>query len=520
MTAMDIGAALDDPAVFQPWFHGDSWNGWKSVLRGAFCEKMTKGERTFFNGVANRAPPAERVKELWVIAGRRSGKDSIASVIAAHIAVSFEPAGRLRRGERATVMCLACDREQAKIVLNYVRSYFTEIPPLKAMVVRETADGFELNNGVDIVVATNDYRAIRGRTVLACIFDEVAYWPGEHSTSPDKETYRAIRPGMATLPGSMLIGITTAYRRQGLAYDRWQKHFGRDGAKVLVIRAETRQLNPSLPQSEIDDAMAEDPQAARADYFSEWRDDLQNYIGRDLIMSAVDVGVTVRPHDPRHRYFSFIDASSGQRDSFSCAVTHREGDVAILDCLVEVKAPFSTASAVAQIVKVLKSFKLTSTMGDDHAKGWVIAELGRHNFGFDPRPTEMDRSALYLETLPLFSAGRVRLLDSERLVSQYAALERRVMPGGRDRVDHPNRSGHHDDLANACAGSLWRCTAELPAADWSMVLDHIGRFGFGAARGADAREGEGPPAHAFMGERAQAQARRRRAVGRARRFRF
>jgi hypothetical protein len=74
----------------------------------------------------------------------------------------------------------------------------------------------------------------------------------------------------------------------------------------------------------------------------------------------------------------------------------------------------------------------------------------------------MNRSTLYLETLPLFTAGRVRLLDHKQLVAQYAALERRVMPGGRDRVDHPNRTGHHDDAANACSGALWRVTAEPP----------------------------------------------------------
>jgi hypothetical protein len=26
-------------------------------------------------------------------------------------------------------------------------------------------------------------------------------------------------------------------------------------------------------------------------------------------------------------------------------------------------------------------------------------------------------------------------------------------------VDHPNRSGHHDDLSNVCAGVLWRLQA-------------------------------------------------------------
>jgi hypothetical protein len=108
----------------------------------------------------------------------------------------------------------------------------------------------------------------------------------------------------------------------------------------------------------------------------------------------------------------------------------------------------------------LRSYGLHDVMGDDYAKGWVIREFARHGVTFKPRPAGMDRSALYLETLPVFSAGRVRLIDNTKLVSQFCALERRVMPGGRDRVDHPNRAGHHDDLSNACAGAIWRATAK------------------------------------------------------------
>jgi hypothetical protein len=66
----------------------------------------------------------------------------------------------------------------------------------------------------------------------------------------------------------------------------------------------------------------------------------------------------------------------------------------------------------------------------------------------------MDRSALYLESLAPLNAGRVRLLDSPKLVSQFCALERRVL-GAHDRVDHPNRAGHHDDLSNVVAGVVW-----------------------------------------------------------------
>ena len=66
--------------------------------------------------------------------------------------------------------------------------------------------------------------------------------------------------------------------------------------------------------------------------------------------------------------------------------------------------------------------------------------------------SELDRSQLYLNALPLFSSGRAKLLDHERLTNQFLTLERRTQPGGRDRVDHA--PGGHDDLANSAAGAL------------------------------------------------------------------
>jgi hypothetical protein len=82
------------------------------------------GEVVFFRTVAGRGPPTQRVRELWIVAGRRAGKDSVASVIAAHAAALFDQQAKLRPGERAAVLCLACDRDQARIVLGYIKSYF------------------------------------------------------------------------------------------------------------------------------------------------------------------------------------------------------------------------------------------------------------------------------------------------------------------------------------------------------------------------------------------------------------
>ncbi|MBG0795857.1 hypothetical protein IYY11_21080 [Methylocystis sp. H62] len=66
--------------------------------------------------------------------------------------------------------------------------------------------------------------------------------------------------------------------------------------------------------------------------------------------------------------------------------------------------------------------------------------------------SERDRSQIYLDAMPLFTSGRVRLLDSQRLITQFAQLERRTSSLGRDRVDHP--AAGHDDLCNAAALAL------------------------------------------------------------------
>jgi hypothetical protein len=49
---------------------------------------MSAGELAFFRTMAGRVPPRRQVRELWIVAGRRAGKDSIASVIAAHAAAA------------------------------------------------------------------------------------------------------------------------------------------------------------------------------------------------------------------------------------------------------------------------------------------------------------------------------------------------------------------------------------------------------------------------------------------------
>lgn len=449
---MSLGVleAFDDSDILGGYFDGPSWSTWRTVLRATYGRALNKAERKAFDAIAERRPPSAPVRELWAICGRRAGKDSIASGIATCTAALHDYSAYLRPGERATVACIARDRQQARIVLNYIKGYFAERPMLGAMVERETADGLDLNNRVEIIVITNDYRALRGRAFACIILDECAFYQSESSSAPDVETYNAALPGLTTLPNAILIGISSPWKRSGLLYERWAKSYGRNDPHVLVVKGASRTFNPTLPQKVIDDAMARDPQAARAEWLAEWRDDLAGFLSRDLIEAAVEHGVTVRPPCRGHSYIGFADLSGGVHDSSACGIAHAEGEHVVLDALYERRAPHSPEAAIAEISELLRSYFLSEVHGDKYASGFVIDAFSR--CGISYHQADKNRSELYLGALPMFTSGRVSLIDNPRMVEQFAALERRTYPSGQDKVNHPSSGA--DDASNAAAGAL------------------------------------------------------------------
>ncbi|KNY13093.1 hypothetical protein AKG11_30940 [Shinella sp. SUS2] len=454
MNGPTIIEALTDDDALGPWFEGDSWKAWRVVLKAAFGLPLAEDELPIFDQIAGgRQPPGKRVRELWIVVGRRGGKDSIVSGIATFVsAIEEAHIGRLRPGEKATVACIASDRDQAKIVLSYIQAMFAEHDSLRDKVLSETRRGLELDNEVEILVTTNNFRAVRGRAVLLAILDECAFYRDENSASPDKETYSALRPGLSTLaPESMIIGISSPYKKSGLLYEKYQKHFGKESDRVLVIQAPSMVMNPTLDPIEVEEAMEEDPEKAKAEWLAEFRGDLTDFISRELIDAATDQDVVVRPYAAGRRYVGFADVAGGTgKDSFTAAIGHAEGDVAVLDALFERRPPFNPTEVAKEVSDLLKEYGVREVTADRYAVGFVIDAFKKN--GITYKASELDRSQIYLEALPLFTAGRARLIDNKRMRSQFVRLERKTFSTGKDRVNHPE--GEHDDVSNAAAGAL------------------------------------------------------------------
>ena len=448
---MNIIDIIRDANLFAPFFRGDSWTPWTVALKAIFGLPMDDTERDLFvQHTGRQAPPSTQSRESWFIVGRRGGKSRIAALVAVYLACFRSYRDVLAPGETATIMLIAVDRQQARVLLKYILAFLEGVPMLSRLIVRKTEEEVDLSNGLSIAVHTSSYRAVRGRTIIACICDEIAFWRSEESANPDEEVLNAIRPAMSTIPGAMLVAIGSPYSRRGVMYQTFKSCYGQDG-DVLVWKAATREMNARVSQSVIDRAYAADPASAAAEYGADFRSDLEAFVSQEVVEAAVVSGRRELPPVLGVSYVAFVDPSGGSGgDSFTVAVAHREGDRHVLDGVRERKPPLSPDAVIKEYAAFLKSYGIHSVVGDRYSAMFTVEGFSRH--GITYTHSERTKSEIYLEALPLLNSGRLELLDDPRLVSQLIRLERRTSRGGRDVVDHP--PGSHDDVANAAAGVL------------------------------------------------------------------
>jgi hypothetical protein len=323
---------------------------------------------------------------------------------------------------------------------------------LRQEIADVTRSEIRLRNGVTIAIHSNSFRTVRGRTLCACIFDEVAMWRDEQSAMPDIETYRSVLPALLTTKG-MLIGISTGYRRVGLLYQKHRDCFGQDDPDTLVVQGSTQQFNGTIDAADLTAQIAADPVAAVSEWQGGFRDDLSTFLADNLIDAAIDAGrpLELLPHS--FSYVAFVDAASGasdRADAYTVAIGHRADGKFIVDVVRGVTGTYDPYAVTRQFAELLREYGIRSVTGDNYGAKWVSQYWREAGFAYEKSP--WTRSEIYLEVMALFARRVVRLPDHPRMLRELRLLERSTNSGGRETVDH-GRNGH-DDFSNVACGVL------------------------------------------------------------------
>ena len=225
---MNILRTIQDDNLFRPFLADGkgklkTWTNWSVALRVLYGLKLDITKHTQLvedcTGRRIKSMPKGGFQQALFLTGRRSGKSRIAAIIGAYESCLSGREKTLAAGELGLVAVVAPSKKQGRIVKTYLRAIFTQTPLLRTQVVRETAEGFELQNGICIEILVGDWRTIRGYSLLCCIVDEIAFMgiDSDSAVRSDTELVRAIRPALATTGGKMVC-ISSPYWEKGFCY--------------------------------------------------------------------------------------------------------------------------------------------------------------------------------------------------------------------------------------------------------------------------------------------------------------
>jgi hypothetical protein len=394
--------------------------------------------------------------EATVVSGARGGKDSRIAAPALCYEASFGGHEvHLGRGERATIPLVSQDARANAVARGYVFGYMRESPVLRALIADEKRDELILTNRTAVLCLPNTAGSLRAWSMPAAGLNEVAFWRLEGGIDSDVEIQAALRRGMVGFPRTVMLKTSTPYMKSGLLHADFARAFGKDDPDLLVWRATSQLMNPSLTSTRMDREKRLDPARFAREYEAEFLDDIASFVPPSWVDDAVITGRHELPPRSGVLYFAATDPSGGGADAWPLLIAHVEGedDTArlVVDVLrshrrVGIESP-DLDGVARDFATVLRRYGCDAVVGDKYAGAWVRQAFERCGIQYDESPC--DRSAAYLELLPWLAQGRVELLDDARLVRELKTLERRPKAGGRDTVDHPK--GQHDDHANVLA---------------------------------------------------------------------
>jgi hypothetical protein len=419
-------------------------------------------------GDVDEIPPEAR-HVVAIVAGARGGKSYLGALRLLHAAVTV-PLDSLAAGERAVALCIAPDLRLARQAVRYAIGAAKALVP--AMIEGETADGVTLKRAdghlvsIECLPATRGGSSVRGRSLVAALLDESAFFRDEGAVVNDQDVFRAVTPRV--VPGGQVVVASTPWTEVGLL---WQlsREYGRPRT-CLAAHAPTSLLRPDpRTRAMVERERARDPANAEREYDAQFmRAGADSFFSAEAIDECLDEDLDAATASPAGSVV-LVGADLGfRKDASACVVLRVEHGVAIVAETLELRpargAPLVPSQVCAAFARLARKHGADRVMTDSFA----IETAREHWAALGVAPLEAPagqpgKVATYERARDLLAEGRVRLSPAHKdLRAQLLAVTARPTSGGGLSIVTPRRAGAaHGDVASALVLALWQAARHL-----------------------------------------------------------
>lgn len=368
----------------------------RSFPYDAVGKKFTEVEYAQFlisQGRTNLLNPFEykAVTELILVCGRRSGKTFIASIISSFEAYKLimkrdpQKYYRLPKGEIVRIVNVASASDQALVLSQATQNRILNSKWFEPYVEGKNQSEIRLRTKNDLELLRNEIeihgkaldnhasirieasacssRAIRGGTVIVCIFDELAHFIDNEGNRSGDSIYQALTPSVATfgLEGK-IIDISSPFVKTGVFFDLYNISLEKEEQNKRMFQIPTWEMNEIINFDFLENERKRIPEAFPIEYGAEFTSVISGFFKYpekidDCVVREDEI---FNPKSHSHAHYIAVDPSS-LHDGYALAMVHVEDRE-------EIKSENGKETKVKTKVVVLDKWKVWR-LGDPEFEG-------------------------------------------------------------------------------------------------------------------------------------------------------
>jgi len=413
--------------------------------------------------------PAElRTVVLW-LKGARIGGTWLAALRTLHLALTLD-LGSLAAGEAAFVLLVGPDTRLPRQALRYVIGALKAHPALAPLLVAESSesatvrrqDGREVT--FEVLPATKGGSAVRGRSIVAAMMTEAAFFRDRDFAVNDAEVYQAILPRV--LEGGQLILESTPWAEgSGLVWELFDANHGQPATCVAAHCPTLLMRDDARTRGIVERERARDPENCRREFDAEFAAAGTGFFfDADSLRLSIDPALSVRV-SPQPGAYAFAGGDLALYvDAAALVVVHRFDRAAGLELqIVETLerrprkgAPLDLATITREFAEMAGRHGTTQILADHHLLP-AAGSLLPPGFSLIPCPPgQLGKTETHVRVRDLFRAGAIKMPEAmSGLRDQLAKITSTPGAGGGLSIKSPRRGGTHGDLASACVLALY-----------------------------------------------------------------